>query len=536
MIKLKRFLCFVIILITSFDLQGCVEKKSDIDTMSVGNKQLVYDIEKLPNDLVKLDEEDSRTREFGSALFEGLVYESQDNNGNSAIEYGLAKSCDISKDGLVYTFTLRDGIKWSNGEGITATDFCDFFRDILKVDYNSIYRSELKTIFGVTNYISNKDDFSSVAITAPEENKLEIRLNSPEPYFLDLLSQPIYGLRKIDSKLNNWKKNYEKIVYTGPFKITGISSDDKIHLSKNANYIFKDRVASDNIILSQGKNGAAYSLADFETNDNIDVFLNPPGTEIQRLERENEEKNFSSFTVKSLFFNLNSTAATSDINFRKAINCALDKNRLKSVDIGDFGGINNSFFPGSMITKLKAISFPSSSPIDALNYLNNSSYHGETIKLVYLDQGDNKKVCEQIIKIINASIPKGKNIKFVVAGYNNKDMNDVIKDNDYDIYFGEYSVNYNDPMAFLEMWQSEYPLNSYGFNDINYNNLLFEGSITLDTNKRNEFYSKCLEELVNFMPIIPVYTKTIGVCTKSNVQGLEVDRYGNIAIEKLSIR
>lgn len=530
--RLKKILCLVLIIIISLDLQGCVEEKKDLDAMSKNNNQLVYDIEKLPNDLVKLDEYNSRAKEFGAALFEGLVYEKQDNKGNSSIEYGLAKSCDISKDGLVYTFTLRDDIKWSDGKSITATDFCDFFRDILKLDYNSVYRNELKVIFGVTDYVSNKNDFSSVAITALGSNILRIRLNSEEPYLLNLLSQPIYGLRKIDSNLSNWKKNYEKIQYTGPFKIENISDDNKIYLSKNKNYIFKNTVISDNIVLAQGKNGGVYSLADFETN-NIDIFLNPPATEVQRLQKENEEKSFSTFTVKSLFFNLNNETATSDVNFRKAINYALDKNIFKSSGIDDFGEVNNSFFPSSMSAELKAITLPNNIPMEALKYLNNSIYNGETIKIVYLDQGDNKKECEQIIKSINASIPKEKNIEFSLTGYNSQDISQVIKNKDYDIYFGEYNINYNDPMAFLEMWQQKYPVNIYGFNDNNYDNLLFSANITSDKIKRKELYSKCLKELVNTMPIIPVYTKNIGVCSKSTVQGLEVDKYGNIQIDKL---
>lgn len=535
MVKSNRDSCFVliIIMIMSLTLQGCVEKKDDAVVASKSNKQLVYDIEKLPNDLVKLDEYNSRAKELSETLFEGLIYEKQDNNGNSSINYGLAKSCNISKDGLVYTFTLRDGIEWSDGKNITANDFCDFFKDILKLNYNSIYRNELKMVFGVSDYIYNTKDFSSVAIIAPQENILQIRLNSPEPYFLNLLSQPIYGLRKIDSNMYNWKKNYGKIEYTGAYKITKINTDDGICLSKNTRYIFKDSVKSDNIILAQGKNGGEYSLADFETNNNIDIFLNPPSTETKRLQNENEEKIYSSFTVKSLFFNLNSTTATGDVNFRKAINYALDKNKLKSLGLGDFGEVNNSFFPSSMNTVLKSITLPNNSPEDALNSLNSSVYHGETIKIVYLEQGDNKKICEQMIKNINDSIPKADNIDFQLTGCSSDEINDVLKENDYDIYFGEYNVNYNDPMAFIEMWKSNYPINVYGFNDVNYNNYIYEANTTSDITKRNDYYTKCLKELLNNMPMIPVYTKTIAVCSKSKVKGLEVDKYGNISIENL---
>jgi peptide/nickel transport system substrate-binding protein len=535
--KLKRLLCVILLFMLISTLFGCIEKKDDITVADRNKNYLVYDIENQPDDLVELDKYNSRTKDLAKSLFEGLVYEKSD----GSIGYGLAESCDVSKDGLVYTFHLRDDIKWSDGTNITANDFCDFFRDILNVKYKSQYRNELKVIFGEEDYINGNANFSNVAITAPEENKLQIRLNYPASYFLKILSQPIYGLREIDGKMNNWKKDYKAIKYTGPFKINSISSDGNINLEKNSYYVFKEQVKSDHIVLAQGTKGGAYSLADFETNNDIDIFFYPPAVEIDRLKKENEISFFDSFSIKALFFNLNSETAVSDENFRKAINYSIDKNELQNNSIGDYGRINNSFFPSSMNTSFKAITIPGNSPTDAVQYLKRSDYNNETIKIAYIDEDNNEKICEDIVNTINDSILKGSNsenlsgekINFELDGYSSKDINDVIKDNDYDIYLGDYTIKYNDPMAFFQMWQTDYPSNNYGYSDTYYNDLLFEANITSDPMKKNVVYAKCIKELEDKLPVVPLYTKHIAVCSKAYVKGLQVDKYGDVSTESL---
>lgn len=535
--KLKKIFCIVVFLIIVTTMSGCIEKKDDITTATNNKNYLVYDVEDQPEDLVKLDKYNSRTKDLANSLFEGLLYEKSDGK----IGYGLAKSCNISKDGLIYTFVLRDDIKWSDGSNITANDFCDFFKGILNVKYNSEYRNELKVIFGENDYINGQSDFSSVAITAPEKNLLQIRLNYQVPYFLKLLSQPIYSLRKIDSNLYNWKKSYKKIKYTGPFKISNISSNGDINLEQNNHYIFKNQVKSKNLVFAQGNNGGAYSLADFETNNNVDIFFNPPKVEMQRLKNEKEINFFDSFSIKALFFNFNSETAVSNLNFRKAINYSIDKNELQNNSIGDCGKITNSFFPDSMSTELKNMELPGNVPINAINSLKESNYNNETIRIAYVDESNNKEICEDIIKTINDSILKGDNsknltgdkINFELDGYTSKEINEVIKDNDYDMYLGEYDIKYDDPMAFLQLWQNDYPSNIYGYNDIYYNDLIYEANITSNLTDKNTIYDKCIKELEDKLPVVPLYTKHIAVCSKSYVKGLQVDEYGNVSTENL---
>lgn len=546
---LKKYLSTILIIISILIIfSGCVEKKETVNTISQRDRYIMYDIGSLPDDLSKTDLDSSRVRELERVLFQGLVYEKEDNNGDSNVDYALAKSCDISKDGLVYTFTLKDNIKWSDGSDITAQDFYDFFKGILSQNYNSVYRYELKCIYGVSDFISGNKDFSAVAITVPEKNVLQIRLNYPSPYFLQLLSQPIYGLRKIDNNITSWKKNYEKINYSGAFAIKKVESNGNILLSKNNNYVFKDLVKSNNVALATNKNGSAYSLADFETYNNVDIFLNPPSTEVERLKNENEAAAFSSLSVKGLFFNFNSKNAISNYNFRKGISLAINRNELENNIVRDYGVSVPSYFPkGVSFSQIKNINIADNSQDEALKYFNGSNYNkGDVIKFIYVDNESNKKICENIIKMINDTISKNNNsnnkngvvnnIRFQLQGYSSKDIDKAIKNNDYDMFLGEYNINYNNPMSFLEFWRSNSPYNRYGFKDLAYDDLMYTGDVTKDLNKKYDMYNKCIDELMNNIPVIPLYSKNIIVCSKDSVEGLKINKFGNILIENLYMK
>ncbi|AJA47441.1 ABC-type oligopeptide transport system, periplasmic component [Clostridium pasteurianum DSM 525 = ATCC 6013] len=540
---LKRYLSIIlIIIIISIIFSGCVEKKEDINTINQNNRYLMYDIGSLPEDLSKTDMDVLRVRDIERVLFQGLVYEKE--NSKDGIGYALAKSCDISKDGLVYTFALKDNIKWNDGSPITAQDFVDFFKDILSQDYDSVYRYELKCIYGVSDFIDHNKDFSAVAITAPKDNILQIRLNYPSPHFLQLLTQPMYGLRKIDSNIINWKKNYKYIKYSGAFFIKNIEGNGNILLNKNKNYVFKSDVKSNQIVLTTNKNGSAYSLADFETYNNLDIFLNPPSTEVDRLKSKGEAAIFPKLSVKGLFFNFNSNTAVSNYNFRKAVQLSMDRNELIDNVVGDYGEALTSYLPREM----------NSSPIDnskvdnynkseALKYFKESNYNkNNVIRFVYVDNDTNKKVCENIIKMINYTISnEGSNsdtgaignVKFQLKGYSLKDINEVIKNNNYDMYLGDYNINYNNIMSFLEIWKSNSPYNIYGFKDIAYDDLIYTGNVAEDLNKKYEVYNKCIEELKNRIPVIPLYSKNTIACSKTSVQSLNLNEFGNVLIEKL---
>jgi oligopeptide transport system substrate-binding protein len=117
-------------------------------------------------------------------LFEGLTLEAPD----GTIMPGSAERWEVSADGLTYTFHMRPGLRWSNGEPLTARDFEYGLRRSCDPATLNEYASILYPIRNAEAVITGKAPVSALGVTALDEATLEIRLEGPTPYFLGLLT------------------------------------------------------------------------------------------------------------------------------------------------------------------------------------------------------------------------------------------------------------------------------------------------------------------------------------------------------------
>ena len=141
---------------------------------------------------------------------------------------GTAERWEISNDGYVYTFHLRENAKWTNGDPVTANDFVQSFKRILTPALASKYAYMLFVMEGAEAYSTGKlTDFSKVGAKALDERTLEITLNSPTPYFLSLLNHytwfPVHipTIEKHDGMIrrgSGWTKP-ENFVSNGAFRL-----------------------------------------------------------------------------------------------------------------------------------------------------------------------------------------------------------------------------------------------------------------------------------------------------------------------------
>ena len=158
---------------------------------------------------------------------------------------GTAERWEISNDGSVYTFHLRENAKWTNGDPVTANDFVQSFKRILTPALASKYAYMLFVMEGAEAYSTGKlTDFSKVGAKALDERTLEITLNSPTPYFLSLLNHytwfPVHipTIEKHDGMIrrgSGWTKP-ENFVSNGAFRLKSWQLGRKIVVEKNPHY------------------------------------------------------------------------------------------------------------------------------------------------------------------------------------------------------------------------------------------------------------------------------------------------------------
>ena len=244
-------------------------------------------------------------------LFEGLT-----ELKTEGVRLVSVVSIEHSDDYKEWIFTLRNDLKWSDGEKITASTYLDSWFDSLEnSNSNEVYR--LFVIKGAEDYYNKKTDRTSVGIKV-QDNKLIISLNNPIKNFDEWVSNPIfYPIRKENSDLSLDKK-----IVNGAFKVSSFTNDEII-LERNENYWDNINTKLKEVKISLVEDGImAYEM--FPRNE-IDYFgepfysmpfdrLNQVNTLPEKLvfptsrywyisiPNENKEKFFENLEIKKLMY------------------------------------------------------------------------------------------------------------------------------------------------------------------------------------------------------------------------------------------
>jgi oligopeptide transport system substrate-binding protein len=152
----------------------------------------------------------------------------------------MAESVEISDDGLDYTFTLRDGIKWSNGDPVTSHDFKYAWLRALHPDTAGQYAYIISTfVKGADELNTGKGSAEDVAIETPDDKTLKVTLLYPAPFWLGLTSFFTYypqNQKFVEEQGENYAQNENALLYNGPYTLTSFSSTKGVSYAKNKDY------------------------------------------------------------------------------------------------------------------------------------------------------------------------------------------------------------------------------------------------------------------------------------------------------------
>ena len=168
-------------------------------------------------------------------MYEGLVIFAPDGQ----ITGGAAQSWEISADGLQYTFQLRSGLRWSNGDDLTAADFVYSFRRLVNPATKSPYAFLAFPVRGARDISSAKDSaVDHLGVAADGPSRLKITLAQTTPYFLTALTHPSFAPvnRKAIEQQEVSAGKTGTVVGNGAFTFQEWTPGVRIVLKRNPNY------------------------------------------------------------------------------------------------------------------------------------------------------------------------------------------------------------------------------------------------------------------------------------------------------------
>lgn len=252
-------------------------------------------------------------------------------NENNEVVGGQAESWEASEDGLTWTFTMRDGLKWSDGTDLTAKDFEYSFKRMANPDTAAPYA---ETCLGMIDGFdaAQAGDPDALNVKASDDGKtLTIVLSYPCSYFDKMAAfaamSPVQQAT-VEANGDSWCTSADTFVSNGPYMITDWTPSERIVLSKNPNYVGgwdSSKIVSDTITLLLLEDSSA-SFAAYNSGEAV-LIKDVPTDEIPSLTKAEDGGDFYVDTILGTYYvSLNlQRDAFQDAKVRKALSLAIDR-------------------------------------------------------------------------------------------------------------------------------------------------------------------------------------------------------------------
>lgn len=519
---MKKFLALVLALTMTLSMFACGSKDSSNgdttnsgDTANTGDTTTTADGSVLSVCLAS--EPDTIDPALNSAvdgatmvahLFSGLATWEQDENGNLQIVADAAEELVEgvpNEDGTVtYTYTLRDGLTWSDGKPVTAGDFVFAWNRAASTSLAADYGYMFEVVDGYADIWETDADGNFVNpdaklnVQAPDEKTIVVTLSNAVSYWNELLAFPTYYPVREDVVANEaWATDPSTYVSNGPYTLTSWEHNSVITLTKNDHYVDADLITMPQIdfYLSDDANNM---LTNFQ-NGSWQLIDDVPTNEIANLQTQYPDEYFVTGQLGTYYvcWNINEDILPADsgltgaeaeaakAEIRNAISLMFDRNYLVD-SVAQGGQKPASSFVAMGITNPDGTQFyetaggndfPGYYDVSAEAYESNYASAIETLKKYYdfdesTQQFTNFPAITYLYNTGDSHKAIGEYLASALAGVGitlnleNQEWNTFLnsrKDGAYSIARNGWLADYNDPISFLDMWTT-----ASGNNDVQF--------------------------------------------------------------------
>jgi oligopeptide transport system substrate-binding protein len=466
-------------------------------------------------------------------LYEGLTTESADGE----VQPGVASAWTISPSGTVYTFEIREGAKWSNGQKIRAQDFVSAWRRVVDPKEASPVADLLRPIGNAAEIIAGHLPPEELGVYAATDDRLIVHLAQPAPYFLQLLTHsatfPVFSNGNLRHSAQNWVSN-------GPYVLSNWKPGAGLWLTKNLEYWNQKNVRIPEIEYIPISDGNS-ELNQYRAGQ-LDITMSVPPNALPLIRRDFPNELLVAPYLGTVYYalNLHTSKPFGNRLLRQALAMSIDRVVLaKTVLI--FGQIPAFGFvpPGTWNYDQQQWtwqSMPDAERIEESRRLYAAAGYSTTKPLH--------------LRILFNSNPEIKKLSVAMASMwkANLGIDSELNDEEYRVFLDSrkdaslwdiarlsWVADYNDAGNFLDIFRTGSPNNDAGYSNKQFDSLLDDAAATADPSYRKLLLERAEDLMLSEYPVMPIYFYSSKRLIKPYVKGARTNPLNRLYSKHLFI-
>ena len=529
--NMRKLFALLLVLVTVLSLTACGGGGSNNGGGSESGKKVVkFNTGFDPDTFDPQESNVMETNLVNNQCYDYLYRE----NLNGEFEPSLATGYELDDTNTVYTFTLRDGIKFADGSPITAKDVAFSYTRALDPANAFEYAYQLYYIKNGEAFNSGECSAEDLGIKVLADNKIEITLERPTPYFVSLTGFGTYAIisEEFASKQADYGADVDSALASGPFKVVEWNKGQYVRYEKNENYWDAANVHIDELYF-YCVSETSTELTMFETGGLDMTYMSFTAADTVRL--KDQIKYWPSLNTRYLMVN-NENGVMADPKVRKALSLALDRKTL-----GEQVVMNCTPSTGFIPNDMSAVDDPSqlfrkqdlldvNPRVDEAKALlaeagfPDGAGFPTDVSIIYTTGEANKALAEAIVEMwrVNLNITvKAENLEGTVR-------RDRKNSGDYYISLDGWSTDYMDPFSFMEIMLTGNIYNNGRVSIPEYDRLVNIAAGSMDQKEREQAMEEAEKILMDEMGCIPLYNSIKAYVANPKLVDVVMSKMGTI--------
>ena len=500
-----------------------VENESTAEVKGVDVDTTGYLVAALNADIQTADvQKTSKDYEVPFNIFDRLVDVEVGTDGNSKIVPSLAESWDISDDGLEYTFHLRQGVKFHNGNDFTAEDVAYTFHRMLTVE-GGVNTEFIDQIKGADELLAGETD-TLEGVEVVDDYTIKVTLKEPFAGFLASISSPgvsIYDSEATEAAGDQFGMDPAVTVGTGPFEFSSWSFNNQLVLTRNEDY-WKGASGLPGVVIKIIPDTETQSMM-FESGELDILDLDYAADSADRFTETYPDQIVQGPRVGIVYFTMNfNKEPFQDVRVRKAVQMSIDRQAILDALYGGRGQVEQGIFPHGLIGFNPDQEEIKYDPEAAKALLAEAGY-ADGFDMEIAADSSASDTMTMALEIVSDQLAEV-GIRAEIKNYDESTWLETRKSGELGSFMSTWSADYNDPDNFIYTFfgnEEKTRIRSINYPDTEVMERVAKARTIVNENERLAEYKALEEKIIHEDAAwVPMFSRLHLFAVSNRVQGL----------------